>query len=67
MLLNFAFNDAHRGVPVDTDGDSEVDSTMGAVIDAIEPLVAAEAESGCWDARALAISGVLISGTPTAR
>jgi len=62
-LLNFAFNDAHRGVPVDTDGDGEVDSTMGAVIDTIEPLLAAEEEGGCWDARALAVA---VNETPSA-
>jgi hypothetical protein len=53
-LLNFAFNGAHRGLPVDTDGDGEVDSTMGAAIDTIEPLLATGGEGSCDDIRDLA-------------
>jgi hypothetical protein len=61
-LLNWAFNGAHRGLPVDTDRDGEVDSTMGAAIVAVEPLLVLGNEAACREAKQLATA---VNETPS--
>jgi hypothetical protein len=61
-LLNWAYNGARSDLPVDTDGDGEVDSTMGAVIAAVEPLITSGNETACCEARDIAAA---VNETPS--
>ncbi len=61
-LLNWAYNGAHPDLPVDTDGDGEVDSTMGAVIAVVEPLLASGEGAACREAKQLAAA---VNETPS--
>ena len=61
-LLNWAYNGAHPGLPVDTDRDGEVDSTMGAVITVAEPMLALGQKDACREVKQLATA---VNETPS--
>jgi len=52
-LLNYAFNGARFGMPVDTDGDGEADTAFGDVLDTVSSLVANGGDAGCREAQRL--------------
>jgi hypothetical protein len=61
-LLNWAYNGAHPDLPVDTDRDGEVDSTMGVVITVVEPMLVLGQEDACREAKQLATA---VNETPS--
>jgi hypothetical protein len=61
-LLNWAYNGARADLAVDTNGDHEVDSTMGVVIPTVEPLLLLGTEEACCEAKPIATA---VNGTPS--
>jgi len=55
-LLNFAFNGAHRGIEVDTDGDGVTDATFGEAIERMEDHLVRGSDEDCSAAKRIATS-----------
>ncbi len=60
--LNWVFNDAHPGIPVDSTGDGETDATFGEVMARLEELFAGGSEADCREAKGIATA---VNETPS--